>query len=155
MEPRVPAGSHDVPSDLPNLVDVILTRWRAALRHGPGLPAREDERGAAERRLVRSLIEAGLRPRDDDAVRSLAIAAAEFGSLEPMRELDPAKVLRSLDLLRGTIWGTLTEGAPASREGFWREATNYILAVDEALSVATRAAMSAAAYRPAGVLASA
>lgn len=140
------------PSDLPNLVDVILTKWRAALRHGPGLPAREDERGAAERRLVRSLIEAGLRPHDDGAMRSLAIAAAEFGNLEPMRELDPAKVLRSLDLLRGTIWSALVDDAPASQVGFWREATNYILAVDGALSVATRAAMSSSAYRPGQLL---
>ncbi|HEY0997025.1 MAG TPA: hypothetical protein VGD77_13615 [Gemmatimonadaceae bacterium] len=140
------------PSDLPHLVDVILTKWRAALRHGPGLPAREDERGAAERQLVRALVDAGLKPHDDVAIRSLAIAAAEFGALEPMREVDPGKVLRSLDLLRATIWAMLTEEAPASRMGFWRDATNYILAIDEALSVATRAAMSSTAYQPGGLL---
>lgn len=141
-----------LPRELPDLVDVILTKWRAALRHGPGLPARQDERGAAERRLVRTLVEAGLRPHDEEAVRSLAIAAAAFGNLEPMREVDPAKVLRSLDLLRGTIWSALVEDAPASQVGFWREATNYILAVDEALSVATRAAMSSSSFQPGGQL---
>ncbi|MHB1264818.1 MAG: hypothetical protein ACYC1S_10440 [Gemmatimonadaceae bacterium] len=140
------------PDDLPRLVDVVLAKWRAALRHGPGLPAREDERGAAERRLVRTLIEAGLNPHDSTTVQSLAIAAAEFGSLEPARQLDPAKVLRSLDLLRGTIWATLTEDAPVGQTGFWREATNYILAIDDALSVATRAAMSSTAHPPDAVL---
>lgn len=144
-----------LPRDLPGVVDVILTKWRAALRHGPGLPTREDARGATERLLVRAIIDAGLRPHDEAAVRSLAIAAAEFGALEPVRELDPEKVLRSLDLLRTTIWATLTEDASPARTAFWDEATSYILAIDQALSVATRAAMSSAASTPGQLLAGA
>ena len=138
------------PDELSLHIDTIIARWSGKLRANGGEGLREDERGAVERRLVRAMIEVGLHPREEWPLQALSCAAAAFGVMEPMRHLDPQRVLEALFALRHTLWEMLEESARVSCPlGGWAQITHFILGIDEAMELACRAAIGADRLPPA------
>lgn len=119
----------------------ILADWRQRLRASPDLQPREDLRGQRERSLTRALLDAAEAREGSaqatDSLSKLTMIAALYGADQPRERLDPGALCEELAHLRHAVWHYLRTQHLSTDV-----AARRILAVDRALSVATRAALA-------------
>ncbi|HYD54579.1 MAG TPA: hypothetical protein VEA99_18235 [Gemmatimonadaceae bacterium] len=120
------------PAITEELIPEILTGWVACLRGNPNACLRVDERGFAERNLLRAILRvARSEGNDEQALQALAQAASRYGGLQSIHRVDPGEVIRQFGCLRSEIELVLASRCSADT------AFGMLVRVDAALSVAT------------------
>ena len=121
-------------------LQAILADWRRRLRKARDSRPRDGARGARERALASALLDAARAqegtPEDEESLRKLAMIAALYGA-EQRERMDPGALCEELGHLGQSVWHHLRH-LRLDPEA----ATRRILALDRALSVALRAALS-------------
>lgn len=123
-------------------VSAILAAWRERLRGARNLQPREGLRGRREQALTRALLVAAeersrAQGPSEEALRKLTMVAALYGADQPRDRLDPGALCEELGHLRQAAWEYMRHGNAEHRA-----VTERILAFDQALSIALRAALT-------------
>lgn len=134
-------GSAVAEDELAALTSEIIETWRRHLRRGDDDCPRSGDRGEAERLLVTALLRASL-AKGDETLSALAGVAARYGTTQGRDRLDPGGLCDELAVLRQIVWTHLRE-----KNASFGSAVDRILRFDRALSIVTKAAVTASYSR--------
>ena len=131
-------SSFDVDSrEIAALTTRVLAAWRKRLRRGKDAHPRASDRGASERHLVAALLR--VTENDDQCLPALAAAAARYGMEQPRARLDPVGFCDEFVALRQIVLKQLAKRGSPNPD----VASTRIRRLDQALSIVTKAAVSA------------